>query len=78
MYHMDPNLVCVGFVMGLDYENPYTTPYKELQKFKTHPMVKDIIDIIIALINFTYILFLIEITHSYRRYMHILWCQSHQ
>jgi electron-transferring-flavoprotein dehydrogenase len=42
IYHLDPNLVCVGFVVGLDYENPYLSPYQELQRFKTHPMVKDI------------------------------------
>ena len=31
LYHMDPNLVAVGFVVGLDYENPYMNPYKEFQ-----------------------------------------------
>jgi len=33
--------VCVGLVVGLDYENPYLSPYQELQRFKTHPIIKD-------------------------------------
>lgn len=40
MYHQDPDLVLVGFVVGLDYENPYLNPYKEFQRWKTHPDVK--------------------------------------
>lgn len=40
LYHMEPNLVLVGMVVGLDYENTYLSPYKEFQRFKHHPDVK--------------------------------------
>jgi len=40
LYHMQPNLVLVGFVVGLDYENPYLNPYQEFQRWKTHPVVR--------------------------------------
>lgn len=39
LYHMDPDLVLVGMVVGLDYKNPYLNPYKEFQRFKHHPQV---------------------------------------
>ena len=39
---MEPNLILIGLVVGLDYENPHFNPYQEFQRFKTHPMVKDI------------------------------------
>ena len=42
LYHLDKNLVSVGFVIGLDYKNPYLSPYDEFQRFKTHPKIKDI------------------------------------
>ena len=35
----DDNLVAVGFVIGLDYKNPYLHPFKTFQQFKTHPSV---------------------------------------
>jgi len=44
MYHLNPNLVALGIVVGLDYENPYLSPYRELQKFKHHPLVKEQLD----------------------------------
>ena len=37
MYHFGPNLVSYGFVVGLDYSNPYLSPFEEMQRFKTHP-----------------------------------------
>ena len=40
LYHQEPDLVLVGLVIGLDYENPYINPYKEFQKWKTHPSIK--------------------------------------
>ena len=40
MYHADNNIVSIGFVIGLDYENPYLSPYHEFQRFKTHPTVR--------------------------------------
>mmetsp|Transcript_8264 Transcript_8264/g.15850 ORF Transcript_8264/g.15850 Transcript_8264/m.15850 type:complete len:549 (+) Transcript_8264:86-1732(+) len=39
LYHMKPNLVLVGFVVGLDYENPHLNPYAEFQRWKHHPLV---------------------------------------
>ena len=40
LYHLDDNLVSVGFVIGLDYENPYLSPFEEFQRFKTHPDIR--------------------------------------
>jgi electron-transferring-flavoprotein dehydrogenase len=37
IYHMEDNKVNVGFVIGLDYQNPYMDPFEEFQKFKKHP-----------------------------------------
>jgi len=39
LYHQAPNRVLLGFVVGLDYENPYLSPYKEFQRWKHHPEV---------------------------------------
>jgi electron-transferring-flavoprotein dehydrogenase len=39
LYHQEPNLVLAGLVVGLDYANPFLNPYKEFQKWKTHPAV---------------------------------------
>ena len=36
LYHLDGNKVAVGFVVGLDYQNPYLSPFEEFQRFKTH------------------------------------------
>jgi electron-transferring-flavoprotein dehydrogenase len=43
LYHMNNNQISLGFVMGLDYKNPYISPYQEFQKFKTHPEIKKIL-----------------------------------
>ncbi len=40
LYHLEDNLVAVGFVVGLDYRNPYLSPYEEFQRFKTHPRIR--------------------------------------
>ena len=40
LYHFDDNLVAVGFVVHLNYENPYLSPFEEFQRFKTHPLVR--------------------------------------
>jgi electron-transferring-flavoprotein dehydrogenase len=40
LYHFDDNLVSVGFVVHLNYENPYLSPFEEFQRFKTHPLVR--------------------------------------
>jgi electron-transferring-flavoprotein dehydrogenase len=39
LYHMKPNLLLVGFVVGLDYENPYLSPYQEFQQWKHHSLI---------------------------------------
>lgn len=39
LYHQKPNLVLMGMVVGLDYENPYISPYKEFQRWKHHPEI---------------------------------------
>ncbi|ORY07454.1 hypothetical protein K493DRAFT_202185 [Basidiobolus meristosporus CBS 931.73] len=40
VYHMENNLVSIGYVVALDYENPYLNPYKEFQRFKQHSAIK--------------------------------------
>lgn len=44
LYHLEDNLVSVGFVIGLDYQNPYLSPYEEMQRFKTHPAIKPLFE----------------------------------
>jgi len=39
LYHLEDNQVAVGFVIGLDYENPHLSPFEEMQRFKTHPAI---------------------------------------
>jgi electron-transferring-flavoprotein dehydrogenase len=41
LYHFDENLVSVGFVVHLNYENPYISPFDEFQRFKTHALVRE-------------------------------------
>ena len=41
MYHYGENLVSIGFVVHLNYENPYLSPFDEFQRFKTHPGFRD-------------------------------------
>ena len=40
MYHLENNQVYVGYVIGLDYKNPYLSPFDEFQRFKTHPKIR--------------------------------------
>tara|TARA_Y100000031_G_scaffold84905_1_gene93495 strand:- start:167290 stop:168996 length:1707 start_codon:yes stop_codon:yes gene_type:complete len=40
MYHQENNLVSLGFVVGLDYENPTLSPFEEMQRWKTHPAIR--------------------------------------
>jgi len=44
IYHAENNQIFIGYVIGLDYKNTYLNPFKEFQRFKTHPFVKDILD----------------------------------
>jgi len=41
LYHFADNLVAVGFVVHLNYDNPYLSPFEEFQRFKTHPLIRD-------------------------------------
>ena len=41
LYHLEDNQVVVGFVVHLNYKNPYLSPYDEFQRFKHHPLVRD-------------------------------------
>jgi electron-transferring-flavoprotein dehydrogenase len=41
LYHFDDNLVAVGFVVHLNYQNPTLSPFDEFQRFKTHPSIRD-------------------------------------
>jgi electron-transferring-flavoprotein dehydrogenase len=40
LYHLENNQVAVGFVIGLDYQNPWMSPFDEFQRFKTHPAIR--------------------------------------
>lgn len=42
LYHLENNQVAVGFVVGLDYTNPYLSPFEEFQRFKTHPAIRPV------------------------------------
>jgi len=39
LYHLEDNKVTLGFVLGLDYRNPYMSPFDEMQRWKTHPSI---------------------------------------
>ncbi len=40
LYHLENNLVAVGFVVGLAYTNPFLSPFEEFQRYKTHPKIR--------------------------------------
>ena len=40
LYHLEGNLVTLGFVIGLDYTNPWLSPFEEMQRWKTHPAIR--------------------------------------
>jgi electron-transferring-flavoprotein dehydrogenase len=44
LYHMEDNLVSVGFVTGLGYTNPYLSPYEEFQRLKTNPAIRTFLE----------------------------------
>ena len=44
LYHLNGNQVAVGYVIGLDYQNPHLSPFEEFQRFKTHPKVRDVFE----------------------------------
>ncbi len=44
LYHLENNLVAVGFVVGLGYSNPYLSPFEEFQRYKTHSAIRGFFD----------------------------------
>ena len=44
LYHMENNLVAIGFVVGLGYQNPYLYPYEEFQRYKSHPAIRHFLE----------------------------------
>ena len=44
IYHQENNQIAIGFVTALDYANPHLSPYDEMQRFKTHPAIKPILE----------------------------------
>ncbi|MEX0695596.1 MAG: electron transfer flavoprotein-ubiquinone oxidoreductase [Rhodospirillales bacterium] len=44
IYHQEAGQLAIGFVVTLDYENPYLSPYEEMQRFKTHPAIRPMLE----------------------------------
>ena len=44
MYHLEDNLVSIGFVVHLNYQNPHLFPYMEFQRFKHHPLISQVLE----------------------------------
>lgn len=44
LYHLENNQVALGFVIGLDYENPYLSPFEEFQRYKNHPAIRTVLE----------------------------------
>lgn len=44
LYHMEDNMVSIGLVVGLDYENPYLSPFQEFQRMKHHPFFANLLE----------------------------------
>ena len=44
IYHLEENQVALGFVIGLDYQNAYLSPFDEFQRFKSHPSIRPILE----------------------------------
>jgi electron-transferring-flavoprotein dehydrogenase len=44
LYHLENRQVAVGFVVGLDYRNPFLSPFEEFQRFKTHPAIRPLFE----------------------------------
>ena len=40
LYHLEGNKITLGFVVGLDYKNPWLSPFEEMQRWKTHPSIR--------------------------------------
>jgi electron-transferring-flavoprotein dehydrogenase len=44
LYHLENNQVVIGYIVGLNYENPYLSPYEEFQRYKTHPAIRTFLE----------------------------------
>ena len=44
LYHLEGNKVTLGFVVGLDYKNPWLSPFEEMQRWKTHPSIRQYLE----------------------------------
>jgi electron-transferring-flavoprotein dehydrogenase len=44
LYHLENNQISIGFVVGLNYSNPYLDPYEEFQRYKTHPAIRPFVE----------------------------------
>jgi electron-transferring-flavoprotein dehydrogenase len=44
LYHLEGNQVTLGFVTGLDYKNPWLSPFEEMQRWKTHPSIRQYLE----------------------------------
>ena len=44
VYHLEDNLVSVGYVVGLNYANPHLSPFEEFQRYKTHPQIRQYLE----------------------------------
>ncbi len=44
LYHLSNTQILIGFVIGLDYQNPYLSPFEEFQRFKTHPFLRSLLE----------------------------------
>lgn len=44
VYHLEEQQVAIGFVVHLDYSNPFLSPYDEFQRFKTHPLIRPMLE----------------------------------
>ncbi len=44
LYHLEDNQAFVGYVVGLDYQNPHLSPFEEFQRFKTHPKIRAMLE----------------------------------
>ncbi len=44
IYHLEDNQAYVGYVVGLDYDNPHLSPFEEMQRFKTHPAIRPMLE----------------------------------
>ncbi|MDR1647783.1 MAG: electron transfer flavoprotein-ubiquinone oxidoreductase [Zoogloeaceae bacterium] len=44
LYHMENNQIAIMFVVGLDYKNPWLSPFEEFQRFKSHPAIRSLLE----------------------------------